>query len=272
MNAAVSGFEDYLEFLQSLGARTGEQFLIGGQAVNFWAEYFDHQGRPDELRALRPFTSRDCDIWVSPKAWRELQNAASARLVSGISPADGQLGILTLSESPPRVVDFMSGVCGFRHDEHGRLCQRAPVFSGVKVIDPIFLFRSKCHCLLDLDQTDRQDARHVKMLSLILPEYLSSLIDNVLNAKSSEANLPPGGGLSFEGPEQFSERDILKEIKLLKKILSTNTCRRALEQLEINSDTLIPWSRMKASGLEALAAFARTQRDPGPHTSKSAGR
>jgi len=58
VNAAVPGFEDYLEFLQSLGARTGEQFLIGGQAVNFWAEYFDHQGRPDELRALRPFTSK----------------------------------------------------------------------------------------------------------------------------------------------------------------------------------------------------------------------
>jgi hypothetical protein len=238
----VSGIEGYLEFLQSFLARCPAQFLFGGQAVNFWADYFDRKGDAKELHALRPFTSKDCDIWVSPQAWNEIQKAERDRLVRGTSPIDGQLGILTLQQSPLRMVDLMSGVYGIRHEELARLCERAPVFNGIKVIDPICLFRSKCHCLLGLDQSDRQDARHVRMLALILPEYLSLLIDDI-------------------DSENLSDRALLKEIKLLKKILGTHACRRALAQLEIDPDSLIPWSKLKTCGLETLAAYARTQKN-----------
>ena len=138
----------------------------------------------------------------------------------------------------------MSSVYGIRHGELARLCERAPVFNGIKVIDPIYLFRSKCHCLMGLDQSDRQDARHVRMLALIAPEYISLLIDGM-------------------DAENLSDRAILKEIKLLRKILGTHVCRRALEQLEIDPRTLIPWSKLETCGLETLAAFARTQRKDG---------
>jgi len=134
----------------------------------------------------------------------------------------------------------MSGVYGIRQEELARLGERAPVFNDIKVIDPIFLFRSKCHCLLGLDQSKRQDERHVRMLALILPEYLSLLID--------EADA-----------HKLGERAILNEIKLLKKLLGTHACRRAVGDLEINPDTLIPWSKLETCGLETLAAYARTQ-------------
>lgn len=242
MSERESGIEGYLEFLQSLLARCSAQFLFGGQAVNFWADYFDRKADVKELHALRPYTSKDCDIWVSPQAWNEIQYAERGRLVRGTSPIDGQLGILTLQQSPLRMVDLMSSVYGIRHEELARLCERAPVFNGIKVIDPIYLFRSKWHCLLGLDQSDRQDARHVRMLALILPQYISLLID--------------------EGDtEKLGDRAILKEIKLLMKILGTHACRRALGLLEIDADTLIPWSKLETCGLETLAAFARTQRD-----------
>ena len=161
-----------------------------------------------------------------------------------------------MSQTPPRVVDFLSSVCGIRLDEQDRMCKRAPFFSGVRVIDPLFLFQSKCHCLLHLDQTDRQDARHVRMLALILPEYFSSLIDNVLSQAKAETAVSAGGELASEGPQEFKERDVLKELKLLKKILRTHACRRALKQLEIDPNTLLPWSKMKDSGLELLAVYA----------------
>jgi hypothetical protein len=235
-----SGIEGYLVFLQSLLSRCPSQFLFGGQAVNFWADYFARKSLSKELHTLRPFTSKDCDIWVSPTAWTEIQKAESSRLVRGVSPADGQLGILTLHRSPLRVVDLMSGVYGTRQEELARLCERAPVFNGIKVIDPIFLFRSKCHCLLGLDQSDRQDERHVRMLALILPEYLSLLIAEL-------------------DAHKLGDRAILKEIKLLMKILGTHACRRVLGDLEINPDSLIPWSKLETCGLETLVAFARSQ-------------
>jgi hypothetical protein len=34
---------DYLDFLGDLGASKADDFLGGGQAVNFWAEYFSNK-------------------------------------------------------------------------------------------------------------------------------------------------------------------------------------------------------------------------------------
>lgn len=242
MSNRESGVEDYLGFLQSLWTKHPSQFLFGGQAVNFWAEYFDRQSHPGELGSFRPFTSKDCDIWVSAPVWKEIKHQEGDRLVLGSSPADGQLGVLTLQKAPPRIVDLLSSVYGIRMQDLDRVCERAPVFSGVKVLDPIYLFLSKCHCLLGLEQGGRQDERHVRMLALILPEYLSLLMD-----KAWEEGIP--------------ERAILREIKLLLKILGSSTCRRALAQLKIDPDFLIPWKRMETCGLKSLEVFVQAQRN-----------
>ena len=241
MSGRASGIEDYVAYLQDLLEKTSEQFLLGGQAVNFWADYFDQQSPHGPLRALRPFMSKDCDIWVSSRAWNEIQKLEKRQLIKGSSPSDGQLGILTLQQDPLRVVDLLSGVYGIRYDELGRLCDRAPIFHGIKVIDPIYLFRSKCHCFMGLPQGDRQDERHVRMLALILPEYISLLID-----ESDRGNIP--------------DRDLLKEIKLLKKISSSAVCRRCMESLGIACESLIPWGRIARSQSALLAKYAQEKR------------
>ena len=102
------------------------------------------------------------------------------------------------------------------------------------------LFLSKCHCLLGLPQCDRQDARHIRMLALILPEYLSLLIDDV-ESGSVEA------------------RKLLVDVKLLKKIASTGTCRRAMKKMEIDPTSLIPWARLVSSSFEILRSYANSQ-------------
>ena len=243
MNPREAGIEAYLGFLQSLRASGETYFLEGGQAVNYWAEYIDSENPARPLEMLRPFTSKDCDVWINHTTWERLKKSPGGKLRKGTSPSDGQLGILTLNEDPLRVVDLMSTVYGIPLPDQPRLLERVIDDGNIKVMDPIYLFRSKCHCLLGLDQRDRQDARHVRMLALILPEYLSLLIDDA-------------------DAEKLGERAILKEIKLLKKILGTNACRRALGQLEIKSDDLIPWSKLKSCGMETLTAFAHTQSNP----------
>ncbi len=129
----------------------------------------------------------------------------------------------------------MSGVYGIRQDELARLCERAPIFYH-QGHQSHYLFRSKCHCFLGLDHSDRQDERHVRMLALILPEYLSILI-----GEAAAGNL--------------GEPAVLKEIKLLRKILATSVCRRALEQLEIKTLALIPWIKLETCTLDTLSAF-----------------
>jgi len=233
-------YSDYLGFLQSLHKAGAAFFVEGGQAVNFWAEYIDSGTRPHALDALRPFTSKDCDVWVSFNAWEKIKQNPGGILRKSTSPADGQLAILTLDQEPPLVVDLMTTVYGIRNQDLPRLLDRALDDGGVKVLDPIYLFLSKCHCLLGLDQSGRQDERHVRMLALILPEYLSLLMANAHQ-------------------EGIPERSILREIKLLIKLLGSSACRKATELLGIPSDSLVPWERMETCGLKAVEDFARAK-------------
>ena len=80
------------------------------------------------------------------------------------------------------------------------------------------------------------------MLALILPAYLPFLIS----------------GVDAEPPD---EHMILKEIKLQRKILGTQACRRTLERLKIEPSSLIPWRRMDTCGMETLAAYASARRN-----------
>lgn len=238
MSDAEAGYEAYLECLASLQASKAEYFLEGGQAVNFWAEYVDSrlEGRP--LSPMRPFTSKDCDIWVSAGTWKTLKRNPAIR--KGESPADGQLGIQTLSEEPPRVLDILSSVYGIDAEEYPRLMERALDDGAIRVIDPVYLFLSKCHCYRNLPQGDRQDERHVQMMAMILPEYLSLLIED------AEAG-------------RVADRDLLKEIKLLKKIASSGICRRVMKVLEIEVESIIPWARLAGSDSDLLAKYGQSQ-------------
>ena len=238
MKGREAGIEAYLDFLQSLRECGDTYFVEGGQAVNYWAEYIVAQNPGQPLKMLRPFTSKDCDVWINHTTWERLKKSPGGKLQKGTSPADGQLGILTLQDDPLRVVDLMSTVYGIPFRDLPRLLERVIDNGNIKVMDPIYLFRSKCHCLLGLDQTDRQDGRHVRMLALVLPGYLSLLID-----EAAAGNL--------------GERAVLKEIKLLRKILGTSVCRRAVDQLEIKPTSMIPWSQLKTCRRETLSAFAR---------------
>jgi hypothetical protein len=140
------------------------------------------------------------------------------------------------------VVDVLSSVYGIDVNDYPRLMQRALDDGTVRVIDPVYLFLSKCHCFLHLPQADRQDERHVRMMAMILPEYLTLLI-----AKAEAFTI--------------SDRDLLKEIKLLKKISSSGACRRAMQDLGIDSQSLIPWNRLARSQSELLSKYAASQSD-----------
>lgn len=166
MNRREAGIEAYLDFLHSLRESGETYFVEGGQAVNYWAEYIDAGNPAGPLETLRPFTSKDCDVWINHTTWERLKKSPGGRLRKGTSPSDGQLGILTLNEDPLRVVDLMSTVYGIPLRDHPRLLERVIDDGNIKVMDPIYLFRSKCHCLLGLDQNFSFRILRLQVLSL----------------------------------------------------------------------------------------------------------
>ncbi len=60
----------------------------------------------------------------------------------------------------------MSTVYGIPLRDHPRLLERVIDDGNIKVMDPIYLFRSKCHCLLGLDQNFTFRILRLQVLSL----------------------------------------------------------------------------------------------------------
>lgn len=244
MMSRDTGPGDYIPFLQGLDAAGHEYFLEGGQSVNFWASYFLETGMVDRsLVGYQPFTSADCDLWVSRETLQYIAREHAARFVGGSSPLDVQLGILRLGGDPEKTIDLLGNVFGIPDRETKRACERALVFDGVRVLDPVFLFRSKCHCLLHLDQSVRQDRKHVEMLVLILPAYFGRLHEAAVDGETTE-------------------RQLIKELKYFRNLGKDKWIRMALDRIGRDLSGLIPWASLAESPLEKVAAYARTTCPP----------
>lgn len=229
--------EDYLGVLKSLTDEGCSYFLEGGQAVNFRAEYFTlREGGVIALEKFQPFTSKDCDLWVSVAALKHFEAKLDGQLKKGTSPADGQLAVFTTRGKPPLKIDLMSGVFGISPADIGRLEKRALVVRGIRLLDPLFLFKGKCHNLIKLPQADRQDLKHLRMPGLILPAYLEELLEEVRT-----------GGLD--------ERQLLKEVKLLLQMGKDGWVRQALKKVELALAELIPIEILRSCGFEKIERF-----------------
>jgi len=157
--AQSTQFTDYTKLLTTLDHEGMAYFMEGGQAVNLWAEYYAAKlGVHSRLSQYRPFSSKDCDIWVSHEALQYLEKLVRlGTFQKGASPVDGQIAIYTIYGNPSLTVDLMGGVYGVPPEINHRLYERALNFDGLRVLDPLYLFQSKCHCLTSLPQAGRQD-------------------------------------------------------------------------------------------------------------------
>lgn len=231
---------DYLSFLQDLGASGLDYFLEGGQAVNFWAEYFSAKGAKEVLSPFIPFASKDCDVWASYTALQYIRSKGDGcRFLPNSSPADGQVGIVILEGAPERKIDIMTSVYGIAQSRMKQLKERSLVIGGIRVIDPIRLFQSKCHCLLGLDQSDRQDKKHLQILCLLVPEHIEGLLGEVMG-------------------QRLSQRNLINELKILQKILKTNRVKRAIEQIGVDPISLMPVKPLMESELAKVVRFVES--------------
>ena len=106
------------------------------------------------------------------------------------------------------------------------------------MLDPLFLFKGKCHNLAKLPQEGRQDLKHLMMLGLILPAYLKELLAEV-------------------GIGELDERQLLNEIKLLLQMGRDGWVRQALRKAELTLAEMIPIESLRSCGLKKIESFAK---------------
>ena len=228
-------FDDWLLKLKEQGLN---YFIEGGQAVNLWALRY-----LDDIPALEqylPFNSKDCDIWVDYKTLQKISDVLEGQLIKGESPIDGQIGIFTSYDDPDKKMDLLSGVFGISPAEMDKVCRRVYSLGDYRVIDPLYLFKGKCHNYLHLPQSGRNDKKHVAMLVLVIPRHIAMLLD-----------------VAHDDSSALTGRQLLKEIKFLMDFDHDACVRETLKDFGLTIKDLLPVKELADSQLKQVANFAK---------------
>lgn len=162
--------------------------IVGGHAVNLWASYYAARG-DEVLAGFAPFTSKDADIFVKDKelamaiaaaAGWEFRNNPEAR-----SPV---LGVIILRRGEVELqVDVLHAVTGLTEAD---LNTTATItFENGKsysVPAPDVMLKAKLANLQTHDQAERQDERHVRILTHCCAHYLTDAVEAVQAGELTE--------------------------------------------------------------------------------------
>jgi len=155
--------------------------VVGGHAVNLWAWFF-RKRIGNALNQWLPLTSKDLDLVGTIVLLNELKLrfGGQYRLSGPRSPVVGQL-VVRLGGKDLKI-DVLKDVFGLGPKD---LMIEAPVIEvedrngnfSARVIAPVVLLQGKIANVARLDQTGRNDIRHVQLMLLVIHSYLSELIE-----------------------------------------------------------------------------------------------
>lgn len=168
-------------------AQSNDSFvLIGGQAVNYWAERY--LPVEPELKKHAPFTSSDIDFLGTREEVARLGELIGRRpaypswhaltMLAGIIPcklAQGETSIEVVRAVPRSTAEEVRGTS--IKAEHGGF--------RLEVINPIALLRSKADLARTVDQTNRQDVHHLRIMLLCVRAFLREVLAKVQSGELS---------------------------------------------------------------------------------------
>ena len=167
--------KNYLDLLEAV---TG-LLLVGGQAVNLWAERY--QAKEPVILKFQPFTSRDADFYRRapklklPPSWTELP-----------IPTKGRMRIITHALQGPegQTAEVINSVNGLKDKEiEAGSILITYAHKPMWFLVPPALFQAKLENLKSLDQEGRQDLKHFKLL---IPVTRCFFDDVLMSHTSSE--------------------------------------------------------------------------------------
>jgi hypothetical protein len=150
--------------------------IIGGQACNLWALMYEK--REPALKTLRPYTTRDLDVWS--RSQRDVTTTAeilhvTPELNDPGSPAPDMGHFTYRSPKGKLFVQFLTAVFGVKTELVIRTKQNytwKKYNLELSVIHPLVTLEAKLKSFYGLDQTARQDLKHLKMAMLYTPEFI----------------------------------------------------------------------------------------------------
>ena len=174
----------FKSLFEKLTASSEGFVLIGGQAVNYWAERYLSQER--ELAKLSPFTSADIDFLGTREDVAKLGKLVGREplypswhaltMLAGVIPCKleaGETEIEVVRSVPRSTADEVRATSLVVMHEGLRL----------HVINPIVLLRSKAGLARTIAQEGRQDVYHLRVMLLCVRGFLRELLYSVTSGE-----------------------------------------------------------------------------------------
>lgn len=163
--------------------------VVGGQAINIWAEVYANQA--PALADYAPFTSADADIYGT----RALAETLAKRqgwechfITERDSVAVAVLVKAGMEGQPVLTIEVLKEVNGLS-DSDLALSSMVELGDGYtyRAPSPIVLLKAKLYNLVSLANLDRpQDLKHARMLLQIIPHYFNELWSEVRASRLTE--------------------------------------------------------------------------------------
>lgn len=242
--------DQFSEILKVRNATGKPYILIGGQAVNYWAERYVE--REPQLKSLGPFTSADIDFNGT---------AADVRRIAE------QLA-LTPAFPPKVMMTALAGVIPLRiGDEQSNIeiVRRVPGISAalddfaieakwgdknIRVLNPISLLASKLELVATVPQDKRNDVLHLKILAPCVRAFLEQVLQQV-------------------DRQEIPARDWLGLTNQVLKLTGDQRAEKIGSKHQINWREILPLAAISKSHDEKIIRFRERQLERGYKKSKS---
>lgn len=173
-----------------------DAYLIGGQALNLWAEILYHRV-PEELDEYAPFTSKDVDYYGSRSAAEELARALGGRvLIPKIGDQTPQTALVELELSGRKLeIDFLNFVMGVPFTSAKSKCETLVLpFSDegiekeirVSLLGPVAVLQSRAANVIRLERHDDSTLRQLRAAIVVVREFILMLVEE---GKQRQANI-----------------------------------------------------------------------------------
>lgn len=213
--------------------------LVGGQAVNFWAEVYRDRA-PDALEPLAPFLSKDCDLHFRTRhepeqlaqivGWRFVATEGVGQVLGRLYRTDGAM------------IEILAGIrTAVSSQIIGEAVDRNFGDASIRVLNPASMLREKVSLATEANQTGRQDAKHVQILAPCCRCFFEDLAAAVV-------------------ARELTGRDALFYLAIALDVLRSPQARAFDRLWETRWDAVIPWDVLSATGDPGLGRFVQHQR------------
>jgi hypothetical protein len=227
--------EDFESLFRAISLQKETVILVGGHAVNVWAlSYRDRLG--DMLTPLLPFTSGDMDVYATRNALMGLHEALGGKLLLS-GPREITDGTLIVGVEPDtRELDVLRSVNGLPKLDAQDAIPLVVCGHAVPVLFPHLLLQAKLENALRLDQRERQDVKHVRIMALVLREFLREV---VITASAE------------------NEKYALPLLRRALAVLMSDNAREFTRRHGLSFAEVMPETELRASPLRKLSGFGQ---------------